>query len=131
MDQRELTLAVVGIDYANKDGTSRRFELEICQPGEPVELRPEPKNKHDALAVAVLSARGWQLGYITAERCGWIGAKINAGEEVAAIFQGMVGRAAYIRVRFGGGAPTLPPQRATATQDPDFEPDPDPGMWGA
>lgn len=131
MDQRELTLAVVGIDYANADGTSRRFELEICRPGEPVSLRPEPKNKHDPRAVAVFSARGWQLGYLPAERCGWIGGKINAGEEFAAIFQGMVGRAAYVRVRFGGGAPTLPPERTEPPHHDDFEPDPEPGEWGA
>lgn len=131
MDQRELTLAVVGIDYANADGTSRRFELKLCQRGEPVDLRPEPKNKHDPRAVAVFSARGWQLGYLTAERAGWIGGKIKAGEEVSAIFQGMEGKAAYVRVRFGGGVPTLPPARPASPQNPDFEPDPDPGMWGA
>lgn len=131
MDQRELTLAIVGIDFANADGSSRRFELEICRPGEPVELRPEPKNKHDRNAVAVLSARGWQLGYLSAERAPWIGAKIKGGEEVTAIFQGVQGRAGYIRARFGGGAPTLPPTRAIAEQDPDFDADPDPGMWGA
>lgn len=131
VDQRELTLAVVGIDFANADGSSRRFELELCRPGETVELRPEPKNQHDPRAVAVLSARGWQLGYLTAERAGWIGGKLRAGEDVAAIFQGVEGKAAYVRVRFGGGAPTLPPVRAIAEQDPDFDPDPDPGMWGA
>lgn len=126
----EFTLAVVGIDHANADGSNRRFELALCAPGERVELRPEPRNKHDRFAVAVFSARGQQIGYLTAERAPWIGSRIRAGEELAAVFQGLQGSAAYIRVRFGGGAPTLPQPREQAPPA-DFEPDPDGRIWGA
>jgi hypothetical protein len=134
MNERELTLAVVGIEYANEDKakTNRRFEIELCAPGDPVELRREPKNKHDPFAVAVFSQRGIQIGYLTAERASWIGAKLGAGEEWQAVYQGRAGNAAYIRLRFGGGSPTLPAQRErTPLLEDDFEPDPDGPDWGA
>jgi hypothetical protein len=110
MNERELTLAVVGIEYANEDKakTNRRFEIELCAPDDPVDLRREPKNKYDKHAVAVFSKRGVQIGYLTAERAPWIGAKLGAGEEWQAVFQGFNGNASYIRVRFGGGTPMLP-----------------------
>lgn len=135
MDQRELSLAVVGIDYANADKakSNRRFELLQCEPGDPVELRREPKNPHDPNAVAVFSERGIQIGYLTAERAPWIGAKISAGEEAGAIFQALGSGAATIRIRFGGGSPTLPvaaPPPTTTSFD-DFQPDPEGPEWGA
>ncbi|WP_242186540.1 HIRAN domain-containing protein [Sphingomonas sp. CARO-RG-8B-R24-01] len=136
MDQRELSLTVVGIDYANADKakSNRRFELLQCSPGDPVELRREPKNPHDPHAVAVFSERGIQIGHLTAERAPWIGSKIAAGEEALAVFQALAGGVATIRVRFGGGAPTLPPvpppPPPTASFD-DFHADPDGPEWGA
>lgn len=135
-DERELSLAVVGIGYANNDetGSSRIFEMRLCQPGEPVELRLEPKNPHDANAVAVFTARGIQLGYLTAERAPWIGGKIKAGEPFVAVFQSSASTAAIIRVRFGGGDPTLPPPRPVGRRlesSEDFYPDPDGPEWGA
>lgn len=137
--EHELSLAVVGIGFPNADGSNRQSEALFCQPGEAVELRPEPKNEHDEYAVAVFSARGVQLGYLTAERAPWIGAKLKAGEEYSAIFQEAQPTATIIRARFGGGTPTLPgsgappierPRREPRRQD-DFYPDPEPGMWGA
>jgi len=121
MDERELSLAVVGINYANEDRgkTSRRFEVELCAPGEPVDLMPEPRNKHDRHAVAVFSVRGIQIGYLPAERAPWIGGKLNAGEECEAVFQEIFGNIAVIRARFGGGAPTLPPPRPPRPPAPD------------
>lgn len=126
----ELSLAVVGVDYPNRDGTNRRFELMQLEPGDPVELRPEPRNRHDPHAVAVFSARGLQLGYLSAERAPWIGRRLRHGEEVAAVFQGLAGAVAHVRVRFGGGAPTLPrKQEVGASNDQPIDPDgPD---WGA
>ena len=127
----ELSLAVVGIDFPNRDGSNRRFELLQCNPGDLVSLRPEPRNPHDRFAVAVLSMRGHQLGYLTAERAPWIGGRLRAGEEVAAIFQGVSGSAAYIRVAFGGGTPTLPVARVLPPAADDFPSDPDGPLWGA
>ena len=121
-----LTLAVVGIDYPNKRGPSRRFELEICRPGEPVTLRPEPNNPADPRAIAVVSCRGIQLGYLTAERCGRIGQIMRQGVEVQAIFQSLSSSAAYIRVAFGGAMPCIPePAPESESDDQDFWPDPE------
>ena len=119
---REMSLSVVGLDFANPDKSNRRFEMAMCRPGERVELVPEPKNKADPGAIAVFSARGVQLGYLTAERCGVVGSWLRAGEGCEAIFQEPGRWAAVIRARFGGGAPTLPP-RAPPNSEPEESPD--------
>lgn len=139
----ELTLSVVGIDFPNADKSksNRRMELLLCGPGEPVELRREPKNPHDANAVAVFSRRGVQMGYLSAERAPFIGRRMQQ-EEYAVVFQAFGGSIGYVRIRFGGGAPALPdainakphaPLRTRAAPlDPDaFYPDPEGPEWGA
>lgn len=103
-----MSLAIVGIDYPNKRGPGRRFELELCAPGEPVELRPEPKNPKDEFAVAVYSCRGVQLGYITAERAPRIGAMLREGRDLRAIYQGRSLTAGWLRLAFDGEEPILP-----------------------
>jgi hypothetical protein len=122
---RTFSLAIVGIDYPNKRGPARRFELALCAPGEPVEVSPEPNNKHDPYAVAVYSCRGVQLGYLTAERAPWIGAQIRQGRELRAIFQGMTDKVGGRRLAFAGEAPTLPPVQPAfpAADDNGFWPD--------
>ena len=77
----------------------------MLNPGDAISLILEPGNKVDASAVAVFSFRGFQIGYLSAERCGWIRAKIQQGQDVCAIFQA----SAIIRVHLDGGTPTLPP----------------------
>lgn len=123
---RTLSVAVVGLPYPNRRGVSRRFEAQLCAPGEPVELRPEPENKHDRWAVAVYSCRGMQIGYVNAEKAAWIGGMIRQGREIAAIFQGMAHSTAWVRVAFDGEQPTLPPQRAPDEPEDEsgFCPDP-------
>jgi hypothetical protein len=138
---RELTLAVVGIDFPNADGSNRRSEAMMTLPGTPVSLVPEPRNSHDANAVAVIGSRGVQIGYLSAERAPYVGGRLRRGEAVTAIFQGMDRGAAFIRVRFGGGIPTLPPSDRpsgpTGSFDrapddpPPFYPDEDGPEWGA
>lgn len=140
----ELTLSVVGIDFPNADKSksNRRMELLLCVPGEPVELRREPKNPHDANAVAVFSLRGVQMGYLSAERAPFIGRRMQQQEGHAVVFQALASSMGYVRIRFGGGPPTLPDviesepsatSRARApTFDPDaFYPDPEGPEWGA
>lgn len=119
-----ISLAVVGVQFANNDKSksNRRFEIMLCAPGELVDLRPEPRNPADPNAVAVFSARGIQLGYLTAERCGRIGALIREGREVRAIFQGEADFGAWIRVAFDGAEPDLPLQR-------EYEPPPEQDFW--
>jgi len=109
-----ISLAVVGAQHPNADGSDRRFELALCSPGEPVDLRPEPRNKVDARAVAIFSCRGQQIGYLTAERCGHIGAIIGAGREWRAAYQARADFGAWIRIAFDGAEPVLPPQNGKA-----------------
>nr|AJW29419.1 hypothetical protein plasmid201_231 [Sphingomonas sp. NS2] len=81
----------------------------MLNPGDAISLLPEPANRLDSSAVAVFSFRGFQIGYLSAERCGWIGAKIQQGQDVRAIFQAPTNDGAIIRVHLDGGTPTLPP----------------------
>jgi hypothetical protein len=118
-----LSLAVVGAQYPNKRGPTRRFEIALCKPGEPVELRPEPKNPADPRAIAVFSERGVQLGYLTAERCGRIGALMRAGREVRAVFQEATSWGAVIRCAFDGEEPVVPALRPPGDSEPDWWPD--------
>jgi hypothetical protein len=138
---QEVTLAVVGIDFPNTDGSNRRSEAMMTLPGEPVELVPEPKNKHDSNAIAVISPSGVQIGYLSAERAPYIGGRMGRGEDAVAIFQGMDGGSAFVRVRFGRDPPTLPVASSGSTSpsrclnqrhDPDgFYPDDEGPDWGA
>ena len=127
---RQLSLYVVGVDFLNKKGPTRRFEIEMCSPGEPIELRPEPKNPADPNAVAVYSMRDIQIGYITAERAPFIKQQMGRGE-VTAIFQSSNPTGCAIRVGLDGEMPTLPePTDSRAndwpppmSEDPDWWPD--------
>ena len=102
----------------------------MCRPGEPIELRPEPKNKHDRHAIAVYSARDIQIGYIRAERAPMIGKAMRDGI-VQGIFQQKEKWGATIRVHLDGSDPNLPPvadSRAAdwpppGSDDPDWWPD--------
>lgn len=117
-----LSLSVVGADYPNKRGPTRRFEIEMCKPGEPVHLVPEPKNPADPRAVAVFGARGVQIGYLTAERCPWIGSLIAEGRELRAIFQRKASYGAIVRVAFDGEEPVLPAEHLQEQRN-------DSGFW--
>jgi hypothetical protein len=109
---RAISLAIVGIDYPNKRGPGRRFELEICKPGEPIELRPEPGNQFDEHAIGVFSCRGIQLGYLPSERAVLVGTLWRQGHETSAIFQSLETKVGWIRVAFDGEEPTLPANRS-------------------
>lgn len=121
MMRPDMTLSVVGAIHPNADGSNRLFEIAMCAPLEQVELIPEPGNKHDPSAVAVFSVRGIQIGYLSAERCGWIGAKIRLGEELIAVFQESVKGGALIRASFSGAPPILPAPRAKRPAEPVFD----------
>ncbi|WP_165356529.1 HIRAN domain-containing protein [Sphingosinicella sp. BN140058] len=114
MAQRDLSLIIVGVAYPNRDGGNRQFEVAMCTPGEPVTLVPEPTNKADPAAVAVYSCRGVQIGYLSAERCVWIGGKLRQGQEMKAIFQEGSSRRAVIRLNLDGHDPALPLVRSGA-----------------
>lgn len=122
MARPPLSLAVVGADYPNKRGPTRRFAIELLAPGDPVELRPEPKNPADPNAIAVISAQGVQMGYLTAERAPWIG-KLMGEHEVIAVFQDRTRGGAIVRVSFDGSPPALPPPLPAEQGEPEFYPD--------
>ncbi|KQN11984.1 hypothetical protein ASE79_08170 [Sphingomonas sp. Leaf28] len=103
----ELTTSIVGIDLPNEDASKRNWCM-MCAPGDLIELRLEPTNPFDANAVAIFSDRGTQLGYVSAERAPLIGKRMKE-DDATAVFQAMHGNGAYIRIRFGGELPTLPP----------------------
>ncbi|MFD1034311.1 HIRAN domain-containing protein [Sphingomonas hankookensis] len=121
---RELSLHVVGADHPNRGGGNRRFEILLCSPGEAVTLLPEPRNPVDPNAVMVVSVRGVQIGYLTADRAVWIGGMLRGGREVTAVFQQATPMGAAIRVAFDGAVPVLP--RPVAEEDdmaPEWWPD--------
>ena len=123
---RQQSIAIVGIDYPNKRGPARRFDLELCTPGEFIELRPEPKNQFDEHAIAVFSCRGIQLGYLPSERAVLIGKLMRQGHKVRAIFQALMPTVGWVRVAFDGEEPVLP-SAEVAREPPDdsgFFPDP-------
>lgn len=122
---RELSLHVVGADHPNRDGGNRRFEILLCRPGEVVALVPEPANPVDPNAVMVMSARGVQIGYLTADRAAWIAGMLREGREMQAVFQERTAIGAAIRAGLDGAAPVLPHLVAHdgADSEPDFWPD--------
>lgn len=122
-----LTLAVVGVDYPNKKGPTRRFAVALCRPGDPVQLVPEPKNPADPRAVQVWSADSVLMGYLSAERCGWIGGMIAEGRDLRAIFQEATAYGALIRVSLDLNQPDLPPSPEPAYPEPEWWPDEIPG----
>jgi hypothetical protein len=132
---RQMSVAIVGIDHPNTDKSksNRRFELLQCIPGEPVLLRPEPKNPHDEHAIAVYSVRGIQIGYLPSERAALIGVYLRHGRAAAAVFQELGPKVAICRIAFDGEAPMLPAARpAPAEEDlSGFWPDDLGGEWGA
>jgi hypothetical protein len=113
---RQLSLAIVGADYLNKKGPTRRFEIAMCKPGEAVELRREPNNPADPRAIAVYSQRDILLGYVRAERAQLVGKFMSSGA-IAAIFQQAEPWGATIRIGIDGTIPTLPDQADPRSHD--------------
>ena len=128
---QELSLLVVGALHPNVDGSNRLFEIRMLNPGDAIQLELEPTNKADPSAVH--SSRGYQIGYLSADRCGWVGGKIRQGQDVRAIFQQATRDGAVIRVHLDGQDPTLPPPPPEpVVPDPGapvYEGDPESGFW--
>lgn len=121
----QITLPIVGVDFPNKRGPTRRFAMELLEPGDTVKLLAEPTNPADPHAVAVFSAEDIQLGYLPAERAPYVGMQLRRGD-VAAIFQGRGDRGFFVRIAFDGGEPILPPARKEVAV-PHWYPD---DVWG-
>lgn len=119
MAERELSVAVVGAAYPNKDGGNRRTEITFCDPGQSLELRPEPRNKHDEHAIAVFSARQFQIGYVASERAVFLGGLLREGHTLHAVFQEVAPWGAIARIGVDGPPTDLPPPRDRRTQTSD------------
>lgn len=114
----ELTIACVGARHPNEKRKgqptgSREMEIRFAERGDPVELRPEPENKHDQNAIAVYSMQGVQMGYVAAERTILIRRAWEETRTVIAIFQERTAWGAWLRVSMDGNIPSLPPLVAT------------------
>lgn len=120
----QITLPIVGSEYPNKGrkAPTRRFAIELCAPGDEIELRQEPDNPADENAIAVYAMDGIQMGYLPAERAPYVGMMISRGD-VSAIFQGQADGRAFARIAFDGESPSLPPAREVAEQASDWWPD--------
>jgi hypothetical protein len=91
-----------------------------------VDLVPESDNPVDPYAIAVFSARGIQIGYLTAERAPWVGSMMRNGKEMISIFQQATATGAVIRIGIDGEQPILPeapPKTVPRAPDDDFWPD--------
>lgn len=120
---RQLSVAVVGANHPNENGGNRRTEIAFCDPGEPLYLVPEPKNKHDEHAIAVFSARDFQIGYVASQRAVLLKKFISDGHQLNAIFQDIATWGAIARVGVDC-QPSLPPAAQIDDEDPgDFQPD--------
>ena len=76
-------LAVTGESFTNDDGTDRQDEIRRCKPREMVTLTHDTTNKFDPQAVAVISARGVQIGFL-AKADVWAKDRIINGRWLAA-----------------------------------------------
>jgi hypothetical protein len=111
----DFSLPACGERFANEDGTSRQEELRRCAPGDWLQLVREPDNPHDPLAVGIITTRGVRVGYLSRERAGWIGSKIDRGYDVRAIVQRVKGShlsgaalGLVMRLNMEGEEPALP-----------------------
>ncbi len=119
MAERELSVAIVGAAHPNKDGGNRRSEIAFCDPGERLELRPEPKNEHDEHAIAVFSPRQFQIGYVASERAVFLRGLLREGHTLEAVFQEVAPWGAVARVGVDGPPAHLPPPRSRAAPERD------------
>lgn len=119
----QISLAIVGAAYPNKRGPTRRFDLALCNLGEPLELRPEPTNPADEHAIAVFSERDVQLGYVKSERAPMLLKRLREGVDVRCVFQGSASFGGWMRCSFDGSVPVLPEVVAVEEGEPDWWPD--------
>lgn len=113
---RSYPAEVVGESFANADGTSRQAIIARIGVGDPIALRPEPDNPHDARAVAVHHRLG-QIGYISRERR-WVWERLERGHALTAKVHAInaagehAGVVLWITAPTGAGASARPKAKA-------------------
>jgi hypothetical protein len=95
-DDRLVTKAA-GVTFENEDHVRRQAIIVRCKAGDRLMLKPEPGNRFDHNAVAVLTAAGEQIGYLMRERA----------SELAEFFS-LHGAIPAVIIQVTGGRPEKP-----------------------
>ena len=82
---------VVGVTRENEDGTSRQKIIGRLKAGDKAALRREPDNRYDPNAVAVCTASGEQIGYLSREVAAEIAPLLDQGTRVDAEVSSLTG----------------------------------------
>ncbi len=100
---RSFCTKVVGVTFANDDGTKRQEIIERhCRAGDELMLDSEPENPHADHAVAVyLTKRGW-FGGVKAYQIGYLSDDAGAASEMFRHIEGGGGGEARISEVTGG-----------------------------
>ena len=80
------TIHVVGESFEN-----RQDEIRLCGAGDTVQLKREPDNTYDDLAVNVLSSSGRSIGYIGRDNNEFIARIIDRGGNISATIERIIG----------------------------------------
>lgn len=128
MGWNDFSLPGAGERHLNADGSSRQEELALCVPGEPVRLVREPSNPYDHMAVAIISARGVCIGYLSRDRAVWVGSKIDRGYDVRAMVERVKGAdlegaalGIVVRINMEGEEPEMPVRGSGTVRIPNRE----------
>ncbi len=82
-------LAAAGLRIAAVAGAGRHhaqaLATDAAEPGAPLELRRDPRNAHDANAIAVHAPGGEQLGWVPREVAAELAPRLDAGEPLCAL----------------------------------------------
>lgn len=74
---RTYEIELKGEYYENADGSSRQEEIARCRKGDKVFLKHRPRNEHSSTAIAVLSERSVQIGFVAQEQSIWLLKYVN------------------------------------------------------
>jgi hypothetical protein len=86
-DVRHFPARVVGVTFANPDGTSPQEIIWRCSPGARVRLKHEKDNPVDPNAVAVLTMDGEQMGHLSAELAAEVVERSRRGWQYSGVIQ--------------------------------------------
>ena len=99
-EHQTIRTKIHGVTFPNPDGSSRqRIIRRYCRKGKPLEVRPEPKNRHhrNALGLWVMSRRlfifpVWhQVGYVSEDLADELKPELRAGATISATILDVTG----------------------------------------
>ena len=91
MTVRHFHTKVVGVTYRNDDGTHRQDIVVTLQPRQPLRLVHQPDNRKDSNAIAVMTRRGQQVGYLRSELAASVAEDLQEGKPVRAWVSNITG----------------------------------------